>query len=209
MSAANAPNKTFASLSTVKPSFFPFEEMSSAIMIKESLFASSSAAASASPCDSEPANSEPGNTSSVKPDPNDTSLGTSQFSLDFQSFSSLEEATKCLQIANDIASLEGRSREISHIKIAKETMKLRPCRKVLDQLKRALVMSEEVYRILRLVNSLADREAARKAIKYIEGLEKLELQVKSLSNEAQQEMYRAYRWLNGAYRADTSGSLSS
>lgn len=179
------------------------------MMIKESLFASSSAAASASPSDSEPANSEPGNTSSVKPDSNDTSLGTNQFSLDFQRFSSLEEATKCLQIANDIASLEGRSREISHIKIAKETMKLRPCRKVLDQLKRALNMSGDVYRILRLVNSLADREAARQAIKYIEGLEKLELQVKSLPNEAQQEMYRAYRWLNGAYRADTSDSLSS
>jgi hypothetical protein len=138
------------------------------MMIEESLFASS-AAASVSPCDSEPVKSEPGNISSVKPDPDDPA--TNQFSLDFQSFSSLEEATKCLQIANDIASLEGQSRKISHIKIAKETMKLRPCRKVLDQLKRALAMSGEVYHILHLVNSLADREAARQAIKYIEGLE--------------------------------------
>jgi hypothetical protein len=135
--------------------------------------------------------------------------GPINFHLTSKASLPLNEATKCLQIANDIASLEGRSREISHIKIAKETIKLRPCRKVLDQLKRALNMSGEVYRILRLVNSLADREAARQAIKYIEGLEKLELQVKSLPNEAQQEMYRAYRWLNGAYRADTSGSLSS
>lgn len=143
-----------------------------------------------------PAKAEPGRSSPEK----------NQFSLNFQKFSSLEEACQCLQIAKDIASMENCLRKLPQKRVSDETLALQVSPKEVAAIKRALQMPSKVLDILHLINSETDRQAVRQAISYIEGIEKLRGQVDKLPKEARQELFRAHDWLCGAYEAGADGS---
>ncbi|KAJ5204779.1 uncharacterized protein N7498_005658 [Penicillium cinerascens] len=150
--------------------------------------------------------SNPQASTSAKSEPAISSSEKNQFSLNFQKFSSLEEACQCLQIAKDIASMENCLRKLPQKRISNEILALQLSSKDVAALKRALQMSPKVLDILHLINSETDRQVARQAISYIDGIEKLRGQVDKLPKEARQELFRAHNWLCGAYKAGADGS---
>ena len=143
---------------------------------------------------------------SAKTEPSISPSEKNQFSLNFQKFSSLEEACQCLQIAKDIASMENCLRKLPQMRISNETLALQLSPKDVAALKRALQMSPKVLDILHLINSETDRQVVRQSISYIDGIEKLRVQVDKLPKEARQELFRAHDWLCGAYKAGADGS---
>jgi hypothetical protein len=157
-------------------------------------------------CSPESSASQSSDSPSVKSESDNITPEASQFSLNFKQFTSLEEACQCLQMAKDLACMENSLRKISQNRAADETLKCHMPSKDLAMLKRALAVSPLVFSILRLIDSEADREAVRQAVKCIEGRRKLDDQAGSISKEARQELFRAYKWLCDAYKGQVGDS---
>jgi hypothetical protein len=157
-------------------------------------------------CSPQRSASQSSGSTSVKSESDNITSEASQFSLNFEKFTSLEEACQCLQMAKDLACMENSLRKISQIRAANETLKCHMPSKDLSMLKRALAVSPLVLSILRLIDSEADREAVRQAVKCIEGRKKLNDQGGSISKEARQELFRAYKWLCDAYKGEVGDS---
>lgn len=126
------------------------------------------------------------------------------FSLNFQKFSSIDEACQCLEIIRDIACLESRVRKLLPNPAVQKTLDLDLSKSDRNALSRTLSMSPKVLRIAKLIRTPAERDAVREAIRYLNGFARLEEEMAGLPKDEQDELKRAHEWLSKAYKDDGS-----
>lgn len=140
----------------------------------------------------------------MKPE-SDVTTARPEFALDFQKFTFIHEACQCLEVIRDIACLQSRVRKVLPVEAVKGTLKAKLSKSERNALSRVLSMSPKVLRIAKLIRTPSDREAVREALRYLNGLARLEDEMAELPEE-RDELKRAHKWFSQACKDDGSAA---